>query len=348
MASALLAMQQSRMADADADLTEALERHPAPVNVPDLLANRAVARLLLDRAAEAEADATAALAARPSPAHQRLQARVLLSLGRFQALTIDDPDEVARLPLHGPALTGLLRQAVEQLRGEAGAPTPAGLHALLLRAVLMATLRDPAAAAEADRAVALAPLSSHVYLVRARIRQRQGQLIAAREDVDRGLELPGDEPRLWELSGELKTEQGDPRGALADFDRALQLGAEATARGPRARAQLALGNVEAAVRDWNLALAHDQEDPDAFLGRARAFLRLGWWDHARADLEQAAAWTDDWPRLGLPIVLGYARCLLARPEQFPRVLTLAARAWSSRALPRPALLATPDVQASRP
>jgi serine/threonine protein kinase/predicted Zn-dependent protease len=349
MGRALLALQRRRIAEAEADLTEALQRHPDPVNLPDLWAHRATARLLLGRADDAERDVAAACTARPSPAYERLQTRVLLSLGRLSALQLDDPDEVARLPLAGPALMELLQQAADRLKDEASAPTPAGLRALLLRAVLLAALGDRAAETEADRAVALAPLASEVYLVRARIRRRLGRLGAARDDVESGLALRPDEPRLWELRGQLKTDQRDPRGAVADLDRALQLGAEATAHGPRARAQLALGNAAAAARDWTAALSHDPEDPRAFLGRARAFLRLGRWDHARADLEQAAAWTDDWQRLGPEIVLGYARCLPAHPEQLPRVLTLAARTWSSRAIASPTLTPTPtlDTQASQ-
>ncbi len=326
---ALLALQRGRPASAEADLTEALARKPIPGNVPDLRVNRAIARLLLGRAAEAEADALAAWHARPTPGHQRLWTRTLLALGRGGELRLDDPDEVARLPLRGPALLDSLYAAAVRLKSDAGRPNALGLQTLLTRTVLLAALGDPAAALEADRAVALAPLSSHVYLVRARVSRHQGRLRAARADVERGLELESKEPRLWQLSGELRTAAGDPRGALADFDRAIRLGAGRTAHGPRALALLALGNAELAVRDWTLALTYDPEDPTAFLGRARAFLRLGRWDNARADLEQAAAWTDDWASLGLPILVGYLRCLPARPEQFPRVIALARRALSA-------------------
>jgi Tfp pilus assembly protein PilF len=195
--------------------------------------------------------------------------------------------------------------------------------------VILAALHDPDADAVAGRAVALAPLSPQVYLVRARVRYQLGRLLAARDDVERGMALHPDEPRLWELRGRLKTDAGDPGGALLDLDRAIQLGAQGTARGPRAIALLALGDAEQAAGDWTLALKHDPENPRAYLGRARAFLWLGQWDLARADLEQAAAWTEDWAGLGPRIVLEYALCLPARREQVPRVLALARRTFSA-------------------
>jgi eukaryotic-like serine/threonine-protein kinase len=325
----LLALQRGRPAGANADLTEALARQPIAVNVADLRANRALARLLLGRADEAEADAAAAWHTQPTLGHQRLWTRTLLALGRVEDLRLDDPEEVNRLPLRGFALRDSVYAAAVRLKSDAGRPNAAGLQALVTRTVLLAALGDPAAALEADRAVALAPLSSTVYLVRARILRQLGRFEAARDDIERGLELRPDEPRFWELLGELKTAAGDPSGALADFDRAIRLGGARTAHAPRALALLALGNAEQALRDWTLALSYDPEDPRAFLGRARAFLRLGRWDNARADLEQAAAWTDDWASLGLPIVVGYLRCIPARPEQLQRAFALVRRALSA-------------------
>jgi tetratricopeptide (TPR) repeat protein len=325
----LLALEQGRTAAAEADFTEALARNPNPVNVSDLRANRAVARLLLGRAAEAEADAAALWWARPTPGHQRLWIRTLLALEKTAELHLDDPAELTRLPLRGPALTDSIYAAAGLLKTKAGRPTPGGLQALLTRTVLLAALRDPIARLEADRAVALAPLSDHVYLVRARVLQYEGRLREARDDVERGLELRSGSPSLWQLSGELKAATGDPRGALADFDRAIRLGGGRTAYAPRAEAQLALGNADLAAHDWTQALTYDPEDPRAFLGRARTFLRLQRWDNARADLEQAAYWTDDWRALGWPIVIGYLRTIPARPEQVPRALALARRALAA-------------------
>ena len=69
----------------------------------------------------------------------------------------------------------------------------------------------------------------------------------------------------------------------------------------------------------------DPEDPEAYLGRARAFLALGQWDQALADLERAGAWAGGRPWLLSRITLAYARCLPGRPDRLPRVLALGRR-----------------------
>ena len=140
----------------------------------------------------------------------------------------------------------------------------------------------------ADRAIALAPESADAYLVRARVRRRSGDRRAALADVESALALVPGDPRLLELRGVLKTETGNPAGALIDLDRAILRGAPGTVRMPRALALMALGRDEAAVRDWSLALDEDPEDPEAYLGRRQALIRLRLHDRALVDLEQAA------------------------------------------------------------
>jgi hypothetical protein len=92
---------------------------------------------------------------------------------------------------------------------------------------------------------------------------------------------------------------------------------------------MALGRDEAARQDWSLALENDPEDPQAYLGRARTLIRLGLPNRALVDLEQAAVWAADNPRLLPRITAAYAQCLGSRPDRFPRWLALAQRAWST-------------------
>lgn len=328
---ALLELRQGAAESAEADLSVLVERQGGRDDL--VLANRALARLLLGRPADAEADAEAAMRIHPIPSRERLWLRTRLASGRVQELRVDRPDELARLPVGGPALARDLRSAANRLRAESSGDGPAALKARLARAVLLTALGDAEGEREADRAVALAPLSPQVYLIRARVRRERGDLKDALADVRRGLDLQSNDAPLWELQGVLELELGEPKQALADLDRAIRLGASDSVRGARAAALLALGNAEAAVREWSIALAFDPEDPRAFLGRARALGRLGRWNQALVDLEEATAWSGDQPGLALPIALAAARCLPTHRHQLPRVLSLARRAWtSSRAI----------------
>jgi tetratricopeptide (TPR) repeat protein len=329
---ALLALRQGRAGPAESDLNVLLARPEVPdpedpANRAEVLAQRALARLILGRAADAERDASEAFRLAPGPAHERLHARTLVALGRVDQVRLDNPDELARWPGRGPALAADLRRAADRLRAEAAGKGAAALRAALDRAVLLAALRDPDAEVEASRAVTLARLSPQPYLIRARVRRYRGAIADALSDVERGLEVAPTDPRLWELRGLLESDAGDPRAAIADFERAFQSKAGATIHAPMASALFAIGRADLSVRAWTDALSHDPEDPEAYLGRARAFFRLGKRDQAKADLEQAADWAVGRPGLGVRIVLTAARGLAGNPDQVSRVLALFRRVF---------------------
>ena len=88
---------------------------------------------------------------------------------------------------------------------------------------------------------------------------------------------------------------------------------------------MALGQTEKAIQEWSLALRRDPELPEAYLGRARAHLRLSHWDLALADLEQAAAWSHSDPWIELGIVSAYFQCLRHSDHHFRRWCALAVR-----------------------
>ena len=233
------------------------------------------------------------------------------------------------LPGDGPSLKADLRAAVNHLQSRDQDSTLSISLAHRLQGVLLSSLGDPEAEDQASRAVAMAPQSATAYLVRARVRHRAGNRSAAMADVDAGLALEPGDPRLLELRGRLKTENGNPAAALIDFNRALARDAQGTIRASRARALMALGQLDAAVRDWTLALDDDPDDPQLYLGRARAFSRLGRVDRALVDLEQAADWASSNPRLLTEIALAHAACLSRRPDQLARWFTHARRAWNA-------------------
>jgi tetratricopeptide (TPR) repeat protein len=201
----------------------------------------------------------------------------------------------------------------------------------MARAQLLSLLGEhPAALAEAEGAVARRPASVDALFVRAEVRRRSGDGAGAWADVEGGLRIHPDDPRLLELRGRWKVEAGSASSGLADLDRALFFGAGGSARSARALALMALGRPEDALDDWSRVLADDPDDADAYLGRARALLRLHLWDQALADLEKAAERADDGTPLLGRVTLTYAACLLGRPDRLPRVLTLARRIAAAR------------------
>jgi serine/threonine protein kinase/Tfp pilus assembly protein PilF len=336
---ALLALRFGRPALAEADLTSLLQQDPERAG--EILASRARARLALGRLEEAESDAAGAYRRKPSPSRERLWIRTLLALHRVEDLLwLNRPEDLTMLPGGESSLTGDLRAAEKRFDSLAQAQQPGGTTSPIhrARAVVLCALDEPAALGEASRALALAPESSDAYLVRARVRRKVGDRRAALADVESALSRAPGDPRLLELRGMLKIETGNPRAALVDLDRAVLRGAPVTVRVPRALALEALGQHDAAVREWSLALDADPEDAEAYLGRATALLRLHRTDRALVDLEQAADWAAFNPVLLPRITVTYALCLGSRPDRFSRWLRLARRACSAwMAAPRPGL-----------
>ncbi len=333
---ALLELQLGQAEKAEADLSILLDSGSKLENREEILAARALARLILGHADRAISDAGLAVALRPSPSYQRLHQRAILAAGRFDLLQLDRPDEIAQLPLGGLRLESDLRAAALGLKRIAESQKSQTYRASLCLAVILAALGEPAHALQAaDRALFISASSPRAYLIRGRIRRFQSDYQGARADVARGLSIQFDEPGLLELRGELKALGGQPEAAIDDFNRAMFFGALDRVHIHKASALVALGKIEAAVGEWSLALRRDPELPEAFLGRALAQMRLRRWDMALADLEQAAAWSHSDPRIELRIILAYWRCLNDRPDRFPRWLALAQRtardAWNALA-----------------
>ena len=173
-------------------------------------------------------------------------------------------------------------------------------------------------------------------LIRARVRVFAGDNEGARADITRGLSIQPDEPGLLELKGVLSAGPAitKPRGGNSTTPAP---GRPGRIHLHKAATLDALGRTEAAIQEWSLALRRDPELPKAYLGRARAHVKLRQWEMAFANLEQAAAWAHSDPAIELGIAWTYLKCLPERPDRLPRFLTLAVRAasdlWAASAVP---------------
>ncbi len=337
---ALLELRLSQAERAYIDLSTLLERTVKPMTAADALAARAMALLLLKRPAEAIVDVTRAQQLRPGPGLERLRQRAILAARRLDLLQLDQPDQVALLPMGGRQLATELQAAAIGLEQLALSHPDENFRASLTLAVILAAQgRNGAAVAAATRALQASPYSPRGYLIRARVYAFVGADQKAQADIAKGLSIQFNEPGLLELKAILRAKAGDYRGAIEELDNASVWGVHDRIHVHKASAFDALGRLEAAVSEWSLALRRDPELPEAYLGRARAYIRLRQWDMAVADLEQAASWARSAPRIELAILSAYFQCLAERPARIPRFFALARRAavdfWAILAVARP-------------
>ncbi len=324
---AILSMRMGQPDRAEKDLSVLLEMGESLKKPGEILAARARARLQSGRITDAIADASEARRIHPCPAHDRLWQRVLLSAHRFDRIQLERPEAAAQLPLGGRKLIADLQAATIALARRSSGGDEAAYRANLTRAVILAALgKQAAAVAAASQALALSRFSADAYLIRARIRAFGGDREGAAKDVERGLAIRPDEPGLIELHGDLLHAAGDDRGAIENYNRLIASGARDGINMRKAEALVAQGNHDAAVMEWSMALRRDPERPEAFLGRARAYIQLRKWDLAVADLEQAASWAHSDPRIEFAVVAAYLRCMGNQPDRLPRILTVARRA----------------------
>ncbi len=340
---ALVALQTGDARRAEIDFTTLLDLGLVEVNKGEVMAARSLARLRLGRVEQALDDAQVARSLDPSPARERLRTRCLLAARRIEPLALDGPDQIATLPLTGPALDADLASIVRQLAPLGLGSGDDAVHALLNQAVALAALGLSSKALDAaDRACALSPSSPRALLIRARVKAHFRNWQAARVDVTRGLAVQPDEPNLLELRGLIFAQAGNHRAAIQDFDSAIHRGIRDRAHYNKARSLAALGELPSAVVEFSRALVRDPEFPQAYLGRAQVLIRLRHYDSALADLEQAASWAHANPWLEFEVALAVGQCLAVRPDRAPRFLSLLRRsardAWTtwSRKIPRTA------------
>lgn len=297
-----------------------------------LLAERALVRYSLRKSADAAADAAEAFRLEPTVRRRRLVQRLTIARSSASEIASLDVDDFDRWPAQGPRLRDDLIASLDRLAAEAsGSQPPAAYSARRARALLLSGLKRHAEAlAEVDRLLIVSPLDPETHLLRALVQRRAGQLTAALGEVERGLDLVRDSPRLRAWRGRLCIELGQPIEGLIDLDRAILADGGQAAHVGRAEALMALGRLEEALREWALVVDDDPDNADAYLARAGCFLSLGNWDQALANLESAALYSGERPRMLARLACAYSLCLRQHPNRAPRVahfLQRAAIAW---------------------
>ena len=198
-------------------------------------------------------------------------------------MTTPDPNETPSRA----ELLGQLRDVEEQI-----AQTHHAFQLVAQRGVLLGMLnRWVAARADLDRALRLAPrahqLKAVIYRMRGMASRILGHLPAALVDLDRALARNPDASTRSERAEVLRC-MGRLDEALAEFDVAIaEQDSDAFAFLGRGRTRYALGDADEAVRDLNRALALSPRDYAVLIERGRIYREQGRATHATLDLRQA-------------------------------------------------------------
>lgn len=148
------------------------------------------------------------------------------------------------------------------------------------------------------------PDDPQAHLARARVLQMQGEWDAALEEIEVAANHGGDPDMLGQSRGFIYLEAGFPRMAKVEFDRVL-------ARRPdvyplvfaRGRAWLAIGNAEAAARDFGEAIAKGPgPTPEQVIVHRDALLGIGKKEDALRALDAGMARVGHVVQLELPAI----------------------------------------------
>jgi tetratricopeptide (TPR) repeat protein len=148
----------------------------------------------------------------------------------------------------------------------------------------------PAAIADFDQAVALAPQYATAYYNRGLARKDVGDLPASIADFDRAIALNPRFAGAHNNRGIARYDLGDLPAAIADYDRAIALFFDgpdkARAYNNRGLARYDLGDPPAAIADYDRAIALDAQYADPYYNRGRAHKDRGETEQAVDDLRK--------------------------------------------------------------
>lgn len=205
-----------------------------------------------------------------------------------RALGIDPGERTALLGLI-EALLALDLVEARKAADAAVAALPADPQARLLRAELRELEGDlDGARADLDRAVELAPQDGEPLAHRAALLHRAGEDRAALQDIERAVDLAPDDLDYRRVRGLLRAAQGLWLAALEDLDRALADGApDPDGLHVRGLVRSELGDLTGALQDLERTLELAPGMPEALLERGVVRQRLGQHAAALDDLSEA-------------------------------------------------------------
>jgi tetratricopeptide (TPR) repeat protein len=148
--------------------------------------------------------------------------------------------------------------------------------------------RKPAIASSTDMPAGLVVLGTAIVIVLgsltwARNRDYRTELAIYQDTVRKR----PDNPRAHNSVGQVLLDQGDIAGAIEAFDRSIALETDARAITGRGNALKQLGNLEAALADYDRAIANDPQFHSAWFNRGVLLAEMGQIDQALADYTQA-------------------------------------------------------------
>jgi tetratricopeptide (TPR) repeat protein len=144
-----------------------------------------------------------------------------------------------------------------------------------------------AAIADYDAAIRLKPAFPQAFNNRGVMHRLKKEYEAALKDFDQTLRLDPRHAGAYNNRCTLRAITGQLKEAVADCDQSLKLRASADALASRGLANLKLGQVDAAIRDYDAALKLAPNMPEALFGRGVAKRKKG--DTAGGDADIAAA-----------------------------------------------------------
>lgn len=159
--------------------------------------------------------------------------------------------------------------------------------------------QDELALADYEASLALSPNQVDALVWRGILRLRLKRVDAAIADFTRVISMRPSEARGFRRRGEALVSAGRPTEALRDLDRALELDGDnkGAAHSARGNAYEALGDLKAALASYDAALECDPSNVGARVHRFQIHANASDWQKCQVDAEAMLARTPDQPPL---------------------------------------------------